>query len=428
MRAYNARSFAGRDGWTVVLLKAAAWAGMVLIAFAFAGCGGGGGGDTSTIVDTPPGVPTSFTVSGTTGAALSATLTWSPPMSGGAPTSYEIYRSTTAGTVFQPDNHLVSVPAVAGQAIYTFIDNAGLTGVDTYWVVSAKNTWGESSTAEVMYKPAGSPGGGDAGFGNNFSAALIFADNIGIGGGAITGTWTDVVASMDFNTGLRPLSTEVLPQATVPYLDPASVLVLGGVTYYEQQTASTWQGQWALGAATPQHVNAAWGDNLVSQNFTASSVIRVEMVLSETLATPMTSYTMQSLYGTKANEIQGTDGTTYNNYTALVFAANAHLKIQKVDASGTPLENPLYDQPLWTGDGPGYLAGEVSVSGNFTYGFVWNLKNEVLTYPKSGIWRITFSLDNTSPKGTPNNTFIDTYSNGGQVSATEVYIDISIAP
>jgi len=113
-----------------------------------------------------------------------------------------------------------------------------------------------------------------------------------------------------------------------------------------------------------------------------------------------------------------------------VFASNAHLKIQKLDGSGNPDGNPLYDQTLWLGDGPGYLAGEVSVAGNFTYGFVWNLKNEVLppdiTTGKTGTWRLTFSLDATSPKGTSNNTFIDTVTNGVRVSDTEVYIDINV--
>jgi len=156
------------------------------------------------------------------------------------------------------------------------------------------------------------------------------------------------------------------------------------------------------------------------------------MVLSKTLAAPMTSYTMQSLYGTEENEIQGTDGTPYYNSTAFVFASNAHLKIQKLDGSGNPDGTALYDQTLWLGDGPGYFAAEVNVAGNFTYGFVWNLKSQVMpgdvTSGKAGTYRITFSLDATSPKGTTNNTSIDAASNGTRVSASEVYIDINVAP
>jgi len=296
----------------------------------------------------------------------------------------------------------------------------------------------------VMYKPIGGGvgGGGDTGFGNNFSAALVFADDIGIGGAAITGTWTNDLTQIDLNTGLRPLADQVSallartpPVNTLPYWDPNTIFPLDGTDYYKQQTASTWQGEWVAGASEPQHVSATWGDNLASQSLTVNSVIRVEMVLSKTLpvGTTMSTYKMQSLYGAQANEIQGTDGTIVPSETAFVFASNAHLKIQKLDGSGNPDGTPLYDQTLWTGDGPGFLAGEVSVAGNFTYGFVWNLKSQVMpgdvTTGKAGTYRITFSLDDTSPKGTTNNTFIDSVGTSGfLVSDKEVYIDINVAP
>jgi hypothetical protein len=154
------------------------------------------------------------------------------------------------------------------------------------------------------------------------------------------------------------------------------------------------------------------------------------MVLSKALTTAMTSYTMKSLYGTRRNEIYGTDGTTYDNVTAFVFAANAHLKIQKLDTIGNPVGNPLYDQTLWSGDGPGFLAGEVNVAGNFTYGFVWALNQQVLPPDipsKTGTWRITFSLDAQNPVNQANNnTSIVAAANGVLVSPTEVYIDIVV--
>ncbi|HSC95338.1 MAG TPA: hypothetical protein VLC73_10235, partial [Burkholderiales bacterium] len=151
-------------------------------------------------------------------------------------------------------------------------------------------------------------------------------------------------------------------------------------------------------------------------------------VLSKALTTAMTSYTMQSLYGSQRNEIFGTTGTTYDNLSAFVFAANARLTIQKMDGATNPV---LYDQNLWEGDGPGFLAGEINVGGNFTYGFVWALNNEVLppTIPtKTGTWRITFSLDANAPDPvlTPNNTFIDVATNGVRVSDKEVYIEIEV--
>jgi hypothetical protein len=61
-----------------------------------------------------------------------------------------------------------------------------------------------------MYRPIGPPGGGDEGYGNNFSSALVFADDIGIGGLAIAGAWTnDLTTPIDYNTGLRPILAEV---------------------------------------------------------------------------------------------------------------------------------------------------------------------------------------------------------------------------
>ena len=393
------------------------------------GCGGGGDTTLFSSLDLP-GIPTAFTVVRTQGETLSATLSWSPPANGAAPTSYVIYRSTTAGTAFSPTNQVTSIPAVTGQNSYTFIDNAELTSVPTYWVVSAKNATGETPTAEVSTTPIGpSNTTGDTGFGNNLSSPLIFADGYGTTELPITGTWTADVATVDYNTGLRPL-TGILPTTvtTLPYLDSADIYSLGGVSYYEQGTASTWQAQWENGAAAQQDVVATWGDNLTSQNLTSTSVIRVEIALSKTLTTPMKAYTMQSLYGTQLNEVQGTNGTTYDSTTAYVFATNAHLKIEKLDSSGTSVY-VLYDQTLWQGDGPGFLAGEVTVSGAFTYGFVWNMKNVTLpsTVTKDGTWRITFSLDPTSPVGTRNNTAITSATNGVLDSSTQAHIDISVA-
>lgn len=420
----------------IVAIASALAAAAAVIVFGVTGCGGHSSGVATVAA---PGVPTAFTVERTPEATLSATLTWSSPTTGGEPANFEIYRSTTAGTAFLPDNHLISIPAVSGQTTpYTFIDNAGLTPVDTYWVVSAKNAGGETPTAEVLYTPIGSPsgGGGDEGYGNNFAAALIFADDVGITGAAISGTWTSDLTAIDVNTGFRPVAEQVTTLlaatpavTTLPYLDPATTFLLGGVTYYKQQTASTWQGQWEKGAGTLQEVTAKWGDNLISQKLTANSVVRIEMVLSKALTTPMKSYTMKSLYGSKRNEIFGADGTTYDNLTAFVFASNARLKIQKMDG-GVPVGGPLYDQRLWMGDGPGYLAGEVNVAGNFTYGFVWMLNQLVLPPDipsKTGTWRITFSLDAQNPVNqAANNTSIIAAANGVRVSATEVYIDIVI--
>ena len=384
----------------------------------------------------PTGAPQNVGVIRTPEVTLSATLSWATPTTGAAD-SYKIYRATTAGTAYAPANLVTTVSGTTFQ----HIDNSGLLGNTTYyWAVSAYKNIGptEAAASEVSIKVIGPPtggGGGDTGFGNNFAKALIFADGVGIGGAALaTGsTWTTDVASIDFNTGLRPLSTEVSLQTmtTLPILLPDDIFMLNAGEYYMQQTASTWQGEWVNGSSELQEVTATWGDNLISQSLSENSVIRIEMVLSKPVTTAMTSYTMQSLYGTREGEMQGTDGITYTTTTAAVFAANAHLKIQKM-VNGVEDGLPLYDQTLWAGDGPGFLAGEVNVSGGFTYGFVWSLNKEVLpvdiTSGKTGTWRLTFSLDPQAPApvNTLNNTSIIAAPNSGGFSATDAWIDITV--
>lgn len=116
--------------------------GLILFFIMANSCGGGSSSSTAPTTAPPappvptveaPGAPTNFTVVGTPNASLSATLKWTAPITGGKPTSYEIYRSTTAGTVFDPANHRISLPAVEGQTTYEFIDNVGLNSdEDTY--------------------------------------------------------------------------------------------------------------------------------------------------------------------------------------------------------------------------------------------------------------------------------------------------------
>lgn len=389
------------------------------------GCGGGGSSD---IVVEAPGVPTNFTViASSSGGDLSATLAWSAPATGGELSSYEIYRITTDPTatdvtVFDSVNHLISLPVTT----FEFIDNAGLErGQTTQWIITAKNAGGETPTLPGAYTPQGGGAGEVDAYGNNFAAATIFADGYGISGAAITGSWTKVIADIDYNTGLRPVIDE--NSSELPYLDPATTYILGGVTYYKQKTASTWQGEWQNGAGTDQNVTAKWGDNLISQSLTTESIIRVEMVLTEELDTNMTSYNMVSLYGTEMNEIYGTDGVEYNSTTAFVFATNAHLKIQEVDENGIALGAEVVNQTLFdpgVPDGPGKFGAEINVAGNLTYGYVWNLKENPVP---AGIYRITFSLDGISaPTSTNNNTFIDTAANGVLDSSTSVHIDVNI--
>jgi hypothetical protein len=425
MRSYMRTNLTNQARWQRILSLAATVAASAVMAFALTACGGDDETAAPPATVAAPGAPTALTA--TAGENL-VNLSWSPPAASataGLPTSYVIYVSETATTpaaLVDPANLLATVPVVAGQAVYTFT-NSGLAGTVTYYyVVTAKNAGGETPSTVASAKPTGSPNPVVAG--NNFSAALIFADNIGVTNLPITGAWTLDPLAIDFNTGLRPLITEpitLLPFLTVP--SPVDPL------YFEQKTVNTWQGEWAKGAATPQNVTAKWGDNLSSGSLSASAKIRLEMVLTTAVPTAMTTYTMKSLYGGKKNEMFGTNGVVIPSTTAFVFATNAHLQIHKLDASGNKILPAVDDQFLFdttVPDGLNKLAAEIPVSGNFTYGYVWDPS---ATGSTAGNYRITFLLDASSQGGTgspANNTFMKTATNGVRVSDTEAYINIVV--
>lgn len=429
--------------WHRFVTGVAAFAVASLAALSLSGCGGGSSESASlpTVTIAAPGEPTALTV---TGGENVATLVWTPPAvsaNAGQPDSFEIYRSTTAtttaATLVSPVNFVISIPAVAGQATPYSHTDIGLPGSNTtyYYVVTAKNAGGETPSAVASDSVTGPPV--PATYGNNFSAALIFADDIGITNLALdpakSWTITDLTA-IDYNTGLRPLAAEVtamqalpIPQTTLPYLPQASRI---NPLYFEQKSINTWQGEWAKANGVDQEVNAKWGDNLSSASLSSSSKIRIEMVLSKDVTTtPMTVYPMLLLSGSGTNELQGTTGVATTATTAFVFATNARLTLQKLDAGGLPTGPVVVDQALFDPafpDGLNKLSGEIPVSGNFTYGFVWD---PATTGSTAGQYRVSFKLDPTSSFGTgnpANNTFMKTVSNGLRVSDTEVFIDIDV--
>ena len=414
-----------------------------LTALSFSGCGGSSSSDATpppaTVV--APAAPTALTV---TGGENVATLQWTPPAasaSTGLPDSFEIYRSTTvtdATALVNPANAVTSIPAVAGQTTpYSYTD-LGLPGATTYnYVVTAKNAGGETPSTVANGKVTGPPNPVVAG--NNFSAALIFADDIGITNMALdpAKSWaagTADVTAIDYNTGLRPLASEVtamlaltVPQTTLPYLPVASKL---DPLYFEQKSINTWQGQWVRANKVAQDVTAKWGDNLSSASLSSSAKIRIEMALTKDVtASPMKAYAMKLLSGSGTSELQGTSGLTTDVTTAFVMATNAHLTLQKLDDTGVPTGAMIVDQSLFDPafpDGLNKLSGEIPVSGNFTYGFVWDPAASSTT---AGKYRVTFKLDPKSLFGVgnpDNNTFIQTATNGVLVSPTEVYIDINV--
>jgi fibronectin type 3 domain-containing protein len=295
-----------------------------------------------------------------------------------------------------------------------FVDTTVVSGTTYYYVVTAfvpalpiveSAASGEVSAA---VSSAGG-GGGDTGFGNNLSFPLVFADGYGLAGAKISGTWPGTgpfteLPTFDYNAGLRPLSTETLTE--FPFFDVSTAVSLGGVTYYPQATASTWEAEWRNNAAgDPLEVIVDWGDALLSKTYSANSIVRIETALKQDATIPsvtdsMTAYKMVLLSGSQTTELQGTDKSTYSSAARNVFAINARLKIEKI-ATGGGADVVIFDKAVYEGLGTTTEGGgttvdkygaELNVAGTLVYGYNFKLSS-VTGVAKTGQYRITFSLD-----------------------------------
>lgn len=258
--------------------------------------------------------------------------------------------------------------------------------------------------AGIIPTNAQSRGGGetDAGYGNNLSYPVVFAEGYGITGLEIPSStaWSEPYAepfpTAGDETGMRPVAGEVF--STFPWL---VVPFAADSAYYAQNTENTWRAQWKVGSSgVPEQVQVDWGDNLISQRWTVTQPVRVETVLRQT--TSMAGFPMVSLVGTRRSEIQATTGVAEPSLGRTVYSRTAHLTIQKynstwttVIANGCSVDKTVYSA---SGDGPGNYAAEVNVSGALIYGYNWML-SQCKAAPdntKEGNWRITFSLDETA--------------------------------
>jgi fibronectin type 3 domain-containing protein len=308
-----------------------------------------------------------------------------------------------------------------------FIDATVAKGTTYYYVVTAfvpaiadVESVPSGEVTATVGSSGGSGGGGETtgSFGNNLSFPVVFADGYGIAGAKISGTWPGIgpfatLPTFDFNTGLRPLSTEVLTE--FPYYQSSTAVAIAGVTYYPQATASTWQAEWRNNAAGSQlEVIVDWGDALLSKSYTASSQVRIETVLKQdaTIAgvtDTMTAYTMKLLSGSQTTELQGTDKSTYASATRNVFAINARLKIEKISTDGSPdviiVDKAVYEGWGTSSEGGGSsttkaYAAELNVGGSLVYGYNFSLSSVTGVPNKTGQYRITFSLDPEATVGT----------------------------
>jgi len=197
---------------------------------------------------------------------------------------------------------------------------------------------------------------------------------------------------------------------------------IGGIVYYPQATASTWQAEWrnnATGATLEALVD--WGDALLSKTYTASSIVRIETALKQDATIPgvtdtMSAFKMALLSGQGITESQGTDKSIYASATRNIYAINARLKIEKI-ATGGGADIVIFDKAVWQGFGASEEGGgggggsgggaptssaytaELNVGGSLVYGYNFRI-GQVTGTDKTGQYRITFSLDPEATVGT----------------------------
>jgi len=369
-----------------------------------------------------PGAPQNVRVTIPEEAINTIEISWDPVPDAAF---YNLYWDNTPGVTADTGNGIANV---VSPYLHT-----GLFG-DTvyYYVVTAVDSFGQESqeSNEGNGTPRGPrvPPGGDEGYGNNLSFPVVLAEGYGIGGLPVDGT---VLPYLDYNTGFRPTTADIVDP--FPYFDPASAYELDGTTYYEQKSASTWQAEWVDGSGGPQQVAVLWGDNLVSTSFNTDSVIRVETVLTQNISdSPMTAYTMQSLYGTKRDEMFGTDTTTYESDERTLYTVLGHLKVQKIDGLGnvvcTHFDKAVYES--FGLDGPGGFSAEINTSGKLLFGYIWFMRDvdEVACNGRGGTWKLTFSNDESGIVGGTdvfrNIEIVGT--NHGIYNATEASVELTI--
>ena len=272
----------------------------------------------------------------------------------------------------------------------------GSTSVMDIQIVAPKGGGGSSRKTETE-------------FGNNLAVPAVFAEGYGLGGERTT-----------TSNGLRGQVGLFNGNGVAPVIcyDTAGLPV---PSCYLQQTAADWQAHTVDGAPattdpllgrTPgEGVIVNWSDNLISQRWTASAPVRVEVVLYQnqnagfpTFGGPMTGFNMLYNSGKGSTEMWGTNAALTSNTYRTVFSINARLKIEKLNLDGSidALTTAAcgFNGSIWEGfgkDGPGFYVAEVNVSGNLIYGFNWMLNRCDATVAKpEGPWRLTFSLDPTA--------------------------------
>jgi hypothetical protein len=178
---------------------------------------------------------------------------------------------------------------------------------------------------------------------------------------------------------------------------------------YWQKSDSVWQAETDRGAGRVAAHWIDWGDNLESQTWGITSVVRVEVTPFLGLGAPKTGFQMWHVFGQGPSELWGVHATdaeppvpyVYAGPQATVHTGGARLVLTKLEAGVGDVRVPPDPAAFgWTGSGwtgaaenvlvaPG---AELNIGGKVVYGYNWNLKKWAMTSAatKAGWWRLTF--------------------------------------
>ncbi len=253
------------------------------------------------------------------------------------------------------------------------------------------------TTVFAKGKPVIPPDDGGETAANNLSFPVIAVDGFGITpltNSSFTVTYPDSDPTTQDYAGLT--AEEII------------ALELSGPWYPQKTLGNAWQAEYSNGSGINDPVTYVdWSDNIESLNPKIGRSFRLELVLFHVLTTPMTAYTMACLeYPSSANELQGTNNTTYESPLATVISPKPGFIVQYID----PIDptDLVWDVDHWeipeitTDTGtiaevvptiiPISFAPELNVGGKYIYG-----ASEGGWKPTvAGTYRLTFYIPNNS--------------------------------
>lgn len=177
-----------------------------------------------------------------------------------------------------------------------------------------------------------------------------------------------------------------------------------------QKAASVWQAEADRAAGRVRGHWVDWGDNLESQTWGITSIVRVEVTPFLTLPMSRLGFQMWHVFGQGPTELWGARATdaaepvpfTYDGSYATVHTAGARLVLTKLEPGVGDVRLPpasgafTWNGAGWDGAAESTLVApgaELNIGGKVVYGYNWNLKKWVMTSPavsKAGWWRLTY--------------------------------------